>query len=362
MQGNNLMQNKKLAGPILGLALVVAGCGDGEQAGSDGTGQQSAAPVRVATVELREIRPTVAVSGSVVSQDEARVSAEVEGRLTRVAEVGTQVSEGDVLAGIDDTQLSLQVEEQQGVLARESARLDHLRREEGRLERLAEQNALARNQLDQIRSDRLVAESELRIARARLAQLEDRLARTTIRAPFDGVVTDRLAMPGERMGEGQAVVRLVNPERREVLARGPLQYLPYVQLGDPIRVSWRDAEHVGTVRNIVRAGDELSRLFEIRVEVPDSLWPIGQTVHVSLPTAPTREVLAVPRDALVLRRDSTAVYVVDGSGTARRVQVSPGSGDGSFIEVQGQVEPGDRVIVRGNERLQPGQNVKILEG
>lgn len=354
--------NRRILACLTGLLLAMSGCSGGENGSEPEASQDNAAPVRVATVEHREMTPTVAVSGTVVSRQEARVSAEVEGRLTRVAEVGTEVTEGDVMANIDATQLELQVEEQRGVVAQETARLEHLEREEDRLSRLAEQNALAANQLDQVSSDRRVAESELRIARARLGRLEDDLSHTAIQAPFDGIVTDRLAMPGERVSAGDPVVRLVNPRRREVLARGPLEYLPFVESGDPIRVSWRDRDHVGTVRNVVRAGDELSRLFEMRVDVPDSLWPIGQTVHVALPTAETRQVLAVPRDALVLRRDSTAVFVVDGNGTARRVRVTPGGGDGSFVEVDGQVEPGDRVIVRGNERLEAGQAVNILEG
>lgn len=359
-----MIEMKRIVPTIALLAAgIVAGCGEEPTAkGGGDRGEARPAPVRVAQAEMRRFTPTVPVAGTVVSRLDARVSAEVAGRLQSVAEVGTEVPEDGVLAEIDDTQLRLQVDEQEAVVTREEANLAYLEKQQERLRSLEAKNVAARNQLDEITSQRQVAASELRVARSRLAQLRDQLDKTTIRAPFAGVVSERIAMPGERVGEGTPVVRLLNAEEREVLARGPLEYLPHVEPGDPIQVSWRDQSHVGRVRSVVRAGDEVSHLFEMRVDVPDSLWPIGQTVQVALPSADTRQVLAVPRDALVLRREGSAVYVVETDGTAKRVQVSPGGSDGPYVEVRGEVNPGDRVIIRGNERLQPGQPVNVLEG
>lgn len=357
----------KLFAVLACTALIAACAGEPDDSGgNEGNGGNAAAarpaPVRVAQAEIRRFSPTVPIAGTVISRQEARVSAEVSGRLEHVAEVGTQVEKDEALARIDDTQLRLQVDEQKAVVTREEANLGYLRKQQERLESLAAQNAAARNQLDEVTSQRQVAESELQVARSRLAQLQDQLDRTTIAAPFDGVVSERIATPGELVSEGDAVVRLINAGEREVLARGPLEYLPFIQPGDPIQVSWKGQSHVGNVRSVVGTGDDVSHLFEIRVEVPDSAWAIGQTVQVAMPTADTRQVLAVPRDALVLRREGTTIYVVNGDGTARRVQVNPGSGQGPYVEVNGEVKAGDRVIIRGNERLQPGQPVEVLGG
>lgn len=357
------MNRGMLSTGLMLAGIMLAACGGEEPAGGGGDAQRSkAAPVRVARAEMREFTPTTPVAGTVVSRQDARVSAEVTGRLESVAEVGTEVAEGEVLAEIDDTQLRLRVNEQESVVTREEANLGYLRKQQERLESLEASNAAARNQLDEVTSQRQVAESELAVAKARLAQLRDQLDRTTIQAPFDGVVSERLSEPGERVTEGTAVVRVLSTENREVQARARLEYLPFVAEGDPIRVRWRDQSHVGTVRAVVRAGDEVSHLFELRIDVPDSLWPIGQTVQVALPTSDTRQALAVPRDAIVLRREGNSVYVVEGDGTARRVRVDPGRGDGNYVEVDGQVQAGDRVIIRGNERLEAGQAVNVLEG
>jgi len=72
-------------------------------------------------------------------------------------------------------------------------------------------------------------------------------------------------------------------------------------------------------------------------------------------------VLAVPRDALVLRGDGASVYVVDEQNTARQVSVAIGIGSENLIEVKGPIQPGDRVVIRGNERLRAGQAVQVIE-
>jgi len=101
-------------------------------------------------------------------------------------------------------------------------------------------------------------------------------------------------------------------------------------------------------------------VFELRLTMIESL-PVGQTVRVTIPTADVREVLAVPRDALVLRGDGIAVFIIDEDNTARRIRVTTGIGAGDWIEVMGPIQAGDKVVIRGNERLRAGQSVLIRE-
>jgi hypothetical protein len=72
-------------------------------------------------------------------------------------------------------------------------------------------------------------------------------------------------------------------------------------------------------------------------------------------------VLTVPRDALVLRPEGQSVFIVDSNNQAQQVRVTVGVGQGEHIEILGAVSPGDRVVIRGNERLQPGQAVNIMD-
>lgn len=317
--------------------------------------------VRVAQATLKEIAPVALVPGTVVSRNDARLSAEVEGRLTHVAEVGTAVVAGEPVAAIEDTVLKLQMAEARAQVTRAEARVGFLESEETRFARLAESNLAALTQLEQTRSDRDVARGDLEVVRARLRQIADQLERTELRAPFSGVVVERLMTPGERVLEGNTVVRLVDPARLEVVARAPLDYLPYVRPGQALVLRSGAVSTRGVLRTAVAVGNENTHQFELRIDLEGQPFPVGQTLRVGVPTSLLREALTVPRDALVLRPEGQSVFVVDADGNARQVSVQVGSGQGEDLEVFGELAPGDRVVVRGNERLQAGQAVSIMD-
>ncbi|MGY6631275.1 MAG: efflux RND transporter periplasmic adaptor subunit [Wenzhouxiangella sp.] len=316
--------------------------------------------VEIGEARLTAMSPTMQVAGTVVSRSDAFLSAEVEGRLIRVADVGTRVAEGEVVAVIEDTGLRLRAQELAAEVARARARLNFLEAELSRFERLAETNLAAVSQIEQTRSERDVAASDLAVVGSRLSQVEDQLERTRITAPFPGVIAERTAQAGERVASGTRVVRMVNPDHLEVVARAPLNYYRYVRPGDELALRVGLDEILSAeVRTLVSVGDESRHVFEIRLDLDNAFLPVGQTVRVTIPTADVREVLAVPRDALVLRGDGIAVFVVDDENKAQRIRVTTGIGEGEWIEVRGPIQPGDKVVTRGNERLRPGQDVSV---
>lgn len=331
---------------------LISGAASGQMGG--------AALVRVAQAELRDIAPVTMVPGTVVSRHDARLSAEVEGRLTQVADVGTTVSAGEPVATIEDTSLRLQQAELEAEVARVEARLRFLESEEQRFEKLTASNLASATQLEETRSNRDVARSELAVARARLEQNADQIARTRILAPYDGVVVERMMTPGERVTEGSQVVRLVDQQTLEVISRAPLEYYPYVRRGQALTVRAADVTAEALVRTVVAVGDEFTHLFEIRMDLQAGVFPAGQTLRVTIPVSVSRKVLTVPRDALVLRSSGQSVFVVNDDGTARQVSVTVGVGQADYIEVFGDLQAGEPVVVRGNERLQPGQAVDIM--
>lgn len=327
--------------------------------------QESGMPpalVEVSTATLQTLAPVTLVPGTVTSRHDARLSAEVDGRLISVAEVGAVVEAGDPLAQIEDTRLILRRQELTAEIERAQARLVFLEKEEQRFARLAESNLAAATQMEQTRSERDAARGDLHVAESRLAQNEDELSRTVIRAPFAGIVVERLMMPGERASDGSNVLRLVDQQSLEVIARAPLAYYRYVQPGQWLALSALGLESEGQVRTVVAVGDENTHQFELRMDIEPGLYPVGQTLRVAVPMDEVREVLAVPRDALVLRPEGITVFIVDDSGQARQVSVTTGIGAGELIEIRGPVSAGDTVVVRGNERLRPGQPVNVREG
>ncbi|QOC22326.1 efflux RND transporter periplasmic adaptor subunit [Wenzhouxiangella sp. AB-CW3] len=317
-------------------------------------------PVDLSEARMTTMAPTMQVAGTVVSRSDAFLSAEVDGRLIEVADIGSRVDAGDVVARIEDTSLKLRARELESEITRAEARLNFLEAELRRFERLAETNLAALSQIEQTRSERDVAGSDLAVVRARLDQVEDQIERTRITAPFPGVVAERAAQAGERVAAGTRVVRMVNPDSLEVVARAPLSYYRFVQPGDELAITVAGEILHAPLRTTVSVGGEARHVFELRLDL-DAALPVGQTVRVTVPTADVREVLAVPRDALVLRGDGIAVFIVDEDNKARRIRVTTGIGEGEWIEVRGSIREGDRVVIRGNERLRAGQEVSVRE-
>ncbi len=317
------------------------------------------APVVVATAESRMLAPVTWYPGTVISRNQARVAAEVDGRLEWVAEVGAAIAEGDLVARMDDALLRQSLVENEAAVASENARLTFLDAQVDRLERLVTQNTATRSRLEEAVAERDISRSELGAARARVALTTERLERTRIRAPFGGIVTERVRQGGEWANSGEVVVRIVDTGAREVRAWIPIAALAFVEEGGELALQAGPGGSRAAVRTIVPVGDNRSRLYELRLGVEDRSWPVGQDVRVAIPTAAARDVVAVPRDALVLRRGGAAVYRIDANDLAERVAVTPGVAQGEFIEVDG-IASGDRVVIRGGERLRPGQSVRIV--
>ena len=339
--------------PVLLAALLAA-----PASAQQGQGQPPA-PVVVAAAESRMLAPVTWYPGTVISRNQARLAAEMDGRLVRVAEVGAAIAQGEVVAQLDDALIRQSLAEDEAAVSRERARLTYLDAQVERLETLVTRKTATRSRLDEAVAQRDVTRSELRAVRARVALTRERLERTRIRAPFGGVVTERLRRGGEWAKSGETVVRLVDAESLEVQLWIPIAALSFVREGSELALESNPRTSAGIVRTIVPVGDNRSRLYQVRLRIEDASWPVGQDVRVAVPTAAARTVIAIPRDALVLRRDGAAVYRVGEDGLADRVAVTPGIGQGDLIEVDG-IAAGDRVVIRGGERLRPGQPVTIM--
>ena len=114
------------------------------------------------------------------------------------------------------------------------------------------------------------------------------------------------------------------------------------------------------VRAVVPVGDAASRMVEVRLAVAEGDWLVGTPVQVSLPAATPVTAVAIPRDALVERGGQAFVYKVTDEGTAEQIAAKVRSTVGLWVSVAAGIEAGDRVIVRGLERLAPGQAVEVM--
>lgn len=323
--------------------------------------QQEMPPALVETASATEemMAPQTFLPGTVVSRNDSRISAEIAGRVTWVAEEGTLLAEGDVIATIDDRNLSLALTRNKSQITRLDARIKFLKLDLARLQELAENNNIPSSRLEEAESNLAMTEQELAQAHVEAEQAAIDLERTKVRAPFPGRVVERLAQAGEYSTPGRQIVRLVDTQHLEVSATAPVTLARVLRDGQDV-VLREDAELTDTnIRALVPVGDARSRTMEIRVGLPDGLnYVVGTAVMVGVPSSAPEQVVAVPRDALVLRREGTYVFRVKDDNTAERLMVTTGAATGKQVAVVGGITRGDKVVVRGGERLREGQPVQ----
>ncbi|MEO1084574.1 MAG: efflux RND transporter periplasmic adaptor subunit [Acidobacteriota bacterium] len=329
------------------------------------TGAQSEpAPPRVAVaaVEAGGVGEPLWVPATVVSRRDATLSSEVAGSLVEVAEVGDRLRRGDVIARVDDSLLRLELRSSEAEVARLEARLAYVGKQVERAQALTAEQITSRRALEELEAEHVMAGHELEAARVRRDTTRHHLRRATLKAPFPGVLAERHTEPGSYVAVGQEVARLVDLERVEASAMAPVRTAPWVSADASLRVRGNGEHRTGRLRATVPVADVRSRSFELRIALEDSPWPVGAAVSVAIPqsAAGASPDPTVPRDALLLRRDATWVWVLDGD-VVRRVDVIPGADAGPRLHVRADgLQIGDRVVIRGGESLSDGQTVRLL--
>jgi len=316
-------------------------------------------PVVVTTARSENFGASISATGTVVSRNDARISSEVGGTLAWIAEPGTVVRRGDAIARLDTARLSLELRDNQAALKRLDAQLSLLATQRARLESLAGQSMVSQTQLDEAQSREQMAQQDVEQARVARDRAKLDLDRARVRAPFAGIVAERMQQSGEYVASGAPLLRLVNDRELEVVARAPLVSADSVVAGAKVRLVDGDRRATGTVRAVIPVGDERSRMVELRIALADGSLRVGAPVRVEIAPQNVKTVVTVPRDAVILRQGASYVMRVRADNTAERVAVNLGPGRDNQVQIDGTLRAGDRVIIRGGERLEPGQAVKV---
>jgi RND family efflux transporter MFP subunit len=339
---------------VVGAAAAAAHAADAPSASSERV------VVEVGTVSVRPVTALSWIPGSIVSRADARIASVIGGRVTWIAEVGARLRQGDPIARLDDTLPRLRAEDLHAQVERARAQHAVASSQLERFNRLAATQALSASQLEDARAQRDVSTDDVARAEAQLRQAQYEIDQSVIRAPFPGVVTERFIQRGEYVQIGAASVRLVNTADIEARATAALELAANVHPGQAVTVRDHGIEKTGSVRTVVPVGDDRSRQFEVRVTLANPQWLVGTPVEVSLPASVAHNAVTVPRDALVIRQNRSYVLRVTLANTVEELDVTPGPGSEDAVEVRGPLAAGDRLVVRGAERLAAGQAVRVI--
>lgn len=348
--------------PRLGsaLAALLLACG-----GSESAQEPAPPPVSIVPVSLEDVTERIEATGELVARDRARIAAEVSGRVTEVAiDEGAAAAAGDVLLRIDPERRELELRSARARAAEARAALEEQRREAERVARLFHENVASRAQLDDAETQLDLARSRLDAAQAQLGVALRARRDSDVKAPFAGMVAERLVSPGEFVSVGQALVELVALDPIEVEFHLPEVDSSRVSAGNEVSVFVSPYPHqvfYATVTFVSPTIDPRSRTLRVKGAIANSdgrLRP-GLFARVDLGVSERKQVPLIPEEAILQRSDGAVVFrLVEGDRVERR-RVETGLWTDGKVEVTDGLSGNDRVVIRGHAALLDGSRVSV---
>ena len=339
-----------LAPVALAVALALSACGEdkAKPAGNPNAVASQPASTAVATTSVL-VQPltfvrAVTLDGEIENLYSPDVSAEVAGRLLTVSvEPGDAVRQGQVLARIDPTDAQLAAAADQAELARLQALAADKAATAKRLVPLAAQDLVSVAAMTTARQDAAAAAAAAQAAQAKSELSLRTVEKAQVRAPFDGVVSDRTAAPGAYVRAGDVLVTVVRPEASRVRAVVPESYAAQVRPGLEAGVTLADGQKlsasVEAVRPVASAGTR-SVLVRLALSGEPTVRP-GASARVDLVLG-SEEDLAVPETAIATEGTDTFVYRIAG-GRAAKTKVVTGLRSEGMVQVRSGLTAGDQV-------------------
>lgn len=330
----------------LALALALAGCGRPHETHPPEQ-KLPFAPVRVAKVEERSRMATEEIVGTVRAKLRASIEAKVSGRIEQMpVNAGQTVKAGELLAQLDAREIQARREQA-------AATGVQTERDLQRFITLLNQKAITQQEFDAV-------QARQRIAKAALTEAETMLGYTRVTAPFDGIITRKLADVGDLASPGRALLDLEDPKVLRIEADMSEGFLGKIQAGDKMTILVPASTNriEGVVSEISPAVDPASRTFRIKLDLPSSSGlRAGQFGRVLVPAGET-SALRVPSLAVVLRGQMELAFVVQ-DGRAQLRIVKTGKRLGDEVEVVSGLTAGEPIVVEGATALRDGQPVEV---
>jgi RND family efflux transporter MFP subunit len=320
-------------------------------------------PMLVETVEVvaGQAEPQAAFVGTVFFARTAQVAAEVDGKVRQVyLEDGHAVSKGARLVLLEDDLLKKEIEGTRASYEQNQVDLAQAQRDYDRIAVLHEQESIATTEFESYATRVSRLEQLSLVLKARLDRQLLEQEKKTIRAPFDGRIIENLVEVGEWVTAGGSVATVADNRNLDVQVDIPAPLLNFLTQDREVRVSVAGEDLPATFLTLIPKGDFATRTFTAKFRMKDNPKLIeGMQATVMLPTATTINGLLVPRDAVINQFGRDVIFLA-AEGIAKMVPVEINGYQGMQVAVTGAgIEAGQKVVIKGNERIRDGQAVRF---
>jgi RND family efflux transporter MFP subunit len=325
-------------------------------------------PSDLLTITQRDLRQTLAASGSLRAYNQAAVKARVAGEVRDVlVREGETVKAGQVLVRMDEADYRARVAQAEGALSAARGQLDIAAKARENNRALLDRGFISKNAYDTASSQYDIAQANVNAAQGGLDVSRKALGDTVIRAPIAGIVASRSVQPGEKVSADNKLLDVVDLSRMEMEVAVPTSDIIAIAPGQEVAVKVEGLAQLlpATVVRINPATQAGSRsiMTYLQLDNPQNRLRAGMFGEARLTLAKKAGVLAAPPSALQVNGDNAYVYAIEQDKLVRR-QVQTGitgsDGDVTLVEITGGLEPGARIVRSNLGNLPAGANVKVL--
>ena len=325
-----------------------------------------ATPVRVAPVVQDTVSDQITLVGNTEAIARSMIAAEVSGLVEEFpVREGDFVDKGHVLARLRSTDLVLR--RKAAIAAREKVRANLLfaEKELARYTKLKDTDSIAARKYDEALYQCQSLQQEVLRIEAEIELLKDDIQKKTVVAGFAGFVAKEHTQVGEWIPVGGPVVTLIDLAHVRITVDVPERYAVQLLPESPVRIlvaSISDDPFHGKISAILPEGETDARTFPVRVILanPGLKLRSGMEARATFNLGTKNNALLVPKDAIVTAGTNRLVFVV-ANNMAQPVNVRVNGYYDGNVAIEGPIKPGDHVVIRGNERLRPGQPVQIIK-
>ncbi len=370
---------------LVAALFAVGGC-QGEKTSGPAAGAKRGGPSNsVTTIESVAVErgPMTVVgdyTGEFQSEGSSQLSADTAGRVIAVdANIGDEVTRGQVLAEIDPLphqqrirELQASVQMATASLAESKVQLENLKVDLDRRLPLLERQMITAAEIQNLQASVQAAEQRVAVAqatiqqnRARLLSAQEDLRNTKIKAPFDGRIAERFVDLGTYVTPNQPVFRIIDDGEIYLRVRVPERDAGRITMDMPVEVriaAFGSQPHAGKVFRIAPALDSTTRTLRVDIRLDEELPTLkpGMYARAQIVLGQNENTLSIPNQTLSKERDGQPFVWLVTEDKANKVTVVPGMVGRERTEIVEGLSAGDAIVLRGQERLRPGATVRDL--
>ena len=308
------------------------------------------------------------LSGEVTAKQTANISTRMMGYINKIyVKPGDKVASGQLLVSISSDDILAKKAQVQAMITEAEAAAKNAQRDYERFKTLRNQNSVSDKELENVALQNTSMNAKVQMARQQMNEMNAMLSYTNIRAPFSGVVTQKMVDEGSMANPGMPILTIEQNGELQVIASIPENYIQYVKVGDVAKMELKslgitiDGKVSELSPSAFRTGGQYSMKLAIDTKDKENIRP-GMYVNILIPNKTGENItskIMLDKSSILYRDQLTGVYVIDDQSQANLRWIRLGKTIGNQVEVLSGLSQNDKIVSKAEGKLYNGVKVSV---